>query len=176
MTTKRVGKLACTVLTTLLLTAVPSLASKIKLHVKVLTVLPASTTTYTWTTPGYGSANCYGGAGQANCTATAMPATTHVRELTAYQVGLQLPDGRIVIAECEKKLNWTEWSTSPYRNCRRPEPGEADAEFNVDNVKIVQRIRKPSIDNSGGVKTISETYKIAYVLEPSAQQSPPKPK
>jgi hypothetical protein len=154
----------------LLLSAVPSRAGKIKLQVSVIEALPASTATYSWTTPGYGSASCSGGAWSVSCVGTAVPPITNSTELVAYQVRLQLPDGRIVLAECGKKINWTDWSTtSLYRNCRRPEEGEADAEFDGDSVKIVQHIRRPSIDGSGGTKTISETYRIRYVLQPPAR-------
>ena len=72
----------------------------------------------------------------------------------------------------KKKLNWTDWNNSTmYRNCRVPVPGEADAEFDGNNVKVVQHVRKPSIDGSGGNKTISETYKITYILQPTAEKS-----
>jgi hypothetical protein len=80
-----------------------------------------------------------------------------------------MPDKRIVIATCEKKTNWTDWSTTaPYRSCRHPLTNDVDAEFDADHVKLFWVV---SLD---GTKKKSETYKIAGVLNPMPPEAQPQ--
>jgi hypothetical protein len=114
--------------------------------------------------PGYQQSNCgvyvYGNQGQVNCTTVSAPGGQIGYTVRGYALTLLLPDKRIVIAGCEKKTNWTEFSANWYRSCRHPITNELDAEFEGDHVKLSWSV---SLD---GRKMKSETYKIAGVLSP----------
>jgi hypothetical protein len=70
-----------------------------------------------------------------------------------------LPDGRIVVVNCDAKPNWTDWShPTEYRGCREPMTNTIDAEFDGDNAKLEWPV---SID---GKKKQNETYKIIGIL------------
>src|SRR6476660_10541692 len=91
--------------------------------------------------PGYQQSNCnvyaYGNQGQVNCSSVANPGGQSEYKTKGYAITLLLPDKRIVIATCEKKANWTDWSTTaPYRSCRHPLTNDVDAEFDADHVKL----------------------------------------
>jgi len=74
-------------------------------------------------------------------------------------LSLLLPDGRIVVVNCNAKTNWTDWSHPTwYRGCREPMTDAIEAKFDGDNAKLEWPV---SID---GKKKQSETYKIIGIL------------
>jgi len=73
---------------------------------------------------------------------------------------LQLPDGRLVIVNCDSKF--AEHMAGPagnHRSCRTPVVDNIEAEFKGDNAKLIWPV---SLD---GKKMQSETYKILGILE-----------
>ena len=72
---------------------------------------------------------------------------------------LLLPDGQLVVVNCNSKTNWTDWSTTTaHRSCRQPITDTVDAEFDGDKAKLEWPV---SID---GRNKQSETYKIIGIL------------
>lgn len=124
--------------------------------------------TYSYTVPGYststGQVNCSLFPTNALCNGSTATTTTPARvvsyQLTGATLTLRLPDGRVAVVNCEKKLDWTGWGT--FRDCRVPLAADITAEFDRDNAKLSWRV---SLDGS---KTQSETYKILGVLTPDA--------
>lgn len=126
---------------------------------------------YTYVLPGFSSttsnaivtASAYGNSGSAIGTSTST--TTNVPAMSvSYQVRgatltLKLPDKRIVVVNCEKKINWGH--VDRYRSCRMPLVDEIEAEFKGDNAKLKWPV---SLD---GKKKKTETYKILAVFNKS---------
>ncbi len=74
---------------------------------------------------------------------------------------LQLPDGRLVIVNCESKFaEHMAGRVGNRRSCRTPLVENIEAEFKGDNAKLIWPV---SID---GKKMQSETYKILGILDP----------
>lgn len=73
---------------------------------------------------------------------------------------LQLPDGRLVVVNCESKF--AEHMAGPVgnrRSCRTPLVDSIQADFKGDNAKLIWPV---SLD---GKKMQSETYKILAILD-----------
>jgi hypothetical protein len=73
---------------------------------------------------------------------------------------LQLPDGRLVVVNCENKF--AEHMAGPVgnrRSCRAPLVDSIQADFKGDNAKLIWPV---SLD---GKKMQSETYKILAILD-----------
>jgi hypothetical protein len=73
---------------------------------------------------------------------------------------LQLPDGRLVVVNCESKF--AEHMAGPAgnrRSCRAPVVDSIEVEFKADNAKLIWPV---SLD---GKKMQSETYKILGILD-----------
>jgi aspartate 1-decarboxylase len=137
-------------------------AQKKKLSVQIVN-RQSSETEYTYTVPGYSTSNCnasvYGNTASANCVGSGAPATSGSYSVNGATFSLLLPDDRIVVVNCNSKLNWTDWSTTTARRgCRQPITNTVEAEFNGDNAKLEWPV---SID---GKKKQNETYKIIGIL------------
>jgi len=104
------------------------------------------------------SETCVMSGGSTGAVSPAMMGSYQVRGAT---LSLRLPDNRIAVVNCNKKVNWTwEWTTELYRDCRFPLINKLEVEFAGDNAKLRWPV---SID---GKKMQSETYKILGVLNP----------
>jgi hypothetical protein len=146
-------------------------ADTIKLKVTVLENIP-TTTSYDWQVSGKDTISCY----SSGCTSYFTLPNSGTATVSGAVLKLLLPDGRIVIAECDAKPDVAanlanalaeSQASTVYRNCRRPEANSTiDAEFNRSQVKLF--IQAPSIDGTG--KVSSETYYIEGVLQPNASQ------
>jgi hypothetical protein len=137
-------------------------AQKKKLSVQIVN-RQSSATAYTYTVPGYATSNCnasvYGNTASGNCVASAAPASSGSYSVHGATLSLLLPDGRIVVVNCNAKPNWTDWShPTTYRGCREPITNTIEGEFDGDNAKLEWPV---SID---GKKKQSETYKIIGIL------------
>lgn len=148
-----------------------AMAETIKLKVTVLENIP-TTTSYDWQVAGKDGISCY----SSGCTSYFTLPNSGTATVSGAVLKLLLPDGRIVIVECDAKpdvganianaLAESQASTV-YRNCRRPEVNSTvDAEFNRSQVKLF--MQAPSIDGTGRIS--SETYYIEGVLQPNASQ------
>jgi hypothetical protein len=72
---------------------------------------------------------------------------------------LQLPDGRLVIVNCDSKFaEHMAGAAGNHRSCRMPIVDDIEAEFKGDNAKLIWPV---SLD---GKKMQSETYKILGIL------------
>ena len=145
-----------------MIVAPASRAQKKKLSVQIVN-RQSSATEYTYTVPGYATSNCnafvYGNSASGNCIASAAPASSGSYSVHGATLSLLLPDGRIVVVNCDAKPNWTDWShPTEYRGCREPMTNTIDAEFDGDNAKLEWPV---SID---GKKKQNETYKIIGIL------------
>jgi len=139
-----------------------SRAQKKKVSVQIVN-RQSSETQYTYTVPGYSTSNCnasvYGNSASANRVGSGAPAISGSYSVNGATFSLLLPDGRIVVVNCNSKLNWTDWSTTnARRGCRQPITNTVDAEFDGDNAKLEWPV---SID---GRKKQNETYKIIGIL------------
>jgi hypothetical protein len=73
---------------------------------------------------------------------------------------LQLPDGRLVIVNCDSKFaEHMAGAAGNHRSCRTPVVDDIEAEFKGDSAKLIWPV---SLD---GKKMQSETYKILGILE-----------
>lgn len=127
-------------------------------------------TQYTYVVPGHSSSNsrtdvnCYGGGANVNCsgstrtTGTSSPARIRSYELRGATFTLLLPDDRVVLVNCDRKLNMG-WGMNTFRSCRMPLKDEIQVEFKGDKAKLMWPV---SID---GKKLQSETYKILAVFD-----------
>jgi hypothetical protein len=120
-------------------------------------------TEYVYTVPGYAASSCnasvYGNTASGNCVATAIPASSGSYSVHGATLSLLLPDGRIVVVNCDAKTNWTDWSHPTwYRGCREPLNSTVEAQFDGDNAKLEWAV---SID---GKKKQNETYKIIGIF------------
>lgn len=78
---------------------------------------------------------------------------------------LQLPDGRLVVVNCESKFaEHMAGRAGNRRSCRMPVVDSIQADFNGDNAKLIWPV---SLD---GKKMQSETYKILGVLDKPASK------
>jgi hypothetical protein len=69
---------------------------------------------------------------------------------------LRVPDGRFVVVNCSRKVNWG--TGMPIRSCRIPLVETFNADFKGKNAKLIWPV---SLD---GKKTESETYTILAIL------------
>jgi len=73
---------------------------------------------------------------------------------------LQIPDGRLVVVNCESKFaEHMAGHVGNRRSCRMPVADSIHADFNGDNAKLIWPV---SLD---GKKMQSETYKILGILD-----------
>ncbi len=141
-----------------------------KLAVKIIN-REDNETEYTYVVPGHWSSNsntnvnCSEGSTNVNCNGSTHTtgSTTPAHEVSFHVRGatfsLQLPDGRVVVVNCESKF--AEHMAGPagnHRSCRMPLVDDIQAEFDGDKAKLKWPV---SID---GKKMASETYKILGVL------------
>ena len=131
-------------------------------------------TEYTYVVAGHlssqsdSSANCNVNDYNVNCNGTT---TTNADSTPAHQVSyrvrgatfsLQLPDGGLVVVNCESKF--AEHFAGPagnHRSCRKPLVGSVHAEFHGDKAKLEWVV---SLD---GKKKESETYKVLAAPAPT---------
>jgi hypothetical protein len=129
-------------------------------------------TQYTYVVSGYFTAtantdvNCLGTDSSVNCSASTRvngmntPAHTVSFDVQGATYSLQLPDGRVVVVNCQSKFK--ERFAGPAgnrRSCRMPLIDEIQIEFSGDKAKLKWPV---SID---GNKLESETYKILGILD-----------
>lgn len=126
---------------------------------------------YSYVVPGYsnqnstGNVNCYGSSNSVNCngstytSTTTSPGMAGSYQVTGATLTLKLPDGRLVVVNCNAKLNWTEWTEGAYRSCRVPLIANIEAEFKGDKAKLRWVV---SID---GKKKQTESYQILGILD-----------
>jgi hypothetical protein len=129
-------------------------------------------TDYSYVVPGYftsnanANANCFGVGNSVNCngsartTGVSVPAQQVSFHVNGATFALQIPDGRVVVVNCESKF--AERFAGPRgnrRSCRTPIVDQLQAEFNGDKAKLEWSV---SLD---GKKLESETYKILGVLD-----------
>jgi hypothetical protein len=139
-----------------------SQAQKKKLSVQIVN-RQANQSDYTYTVSGYSQTNCSayvtGNYGRGSCTQTGAPARSGSYAVSGATFSLLLPDGQLVVVNCNAKFNWTDWSnTNAHRGCRQPITDTVEAEFDGDNAKLEWPV---SID---GKKKQGETYKIIGIL------------
>ena len=73
---------------------------------------------------------------------------------------LQIPDGRLVVVNCDSKFaEHMAGRAGNWRSCRMPIADSIQVDFKADNAKLTWPV---SLD---GKKTQSETYKILGILE-----------
>jgi len=152
-----------------LVLSVSAHGEKQKFNVKVLN-RQDNQTDYTYVVPGHfysqtnSTADC-SGILSANCTgsSTTSGSTTPAHEVS-YRVrgatfSLLLPDGRVVVVNCESKFaEHMAGAAGNHRDCRIPLVDDIEVEFNGDKAKLIWPV---SVD---GKKTQSETYKVLAVL------------
>jgi hypothetical protein len=148
------------VLAMLVLVSVSAHAAEEKLSVQIIE-RQASDTQYVYSVPGYRSTNCnvsgYGNSAWANCASSESAAFTGEYHVSGATFTLKLPDGRLVVVNCDSK--WDQWALTPtHRNCRQPLTNKIEVRFNGDSAKLEWVV---SID---GKKKQSETYKILGVF------------
>jgi hypothetical protein len=130
---------------------------------------------YSYGLPGFshaistGDVNCNGSSENVHCSgdSTTNSETTDSREISYSVTGatfsLQLPDGRVVVVNCDSKSSFSfDYplidSRVVRRSCRMPIVDDIQAEFKGKNAKLTWSV---SLD---GKKTESETYKILGVF------------
>lgn len=123
---------------------------------------------YTFIIPGYsttttnasgsvaGSKNSAFYSESGSSTTISAPGSARSYQVVGSTLSLKLPDGRIVVVNCNQKINWGH--VDRYRSCRVPLINNIQAEFNGDNAKLKWPV---SID---GKKIQQETYKILGIL------------
>ena len=137
-------------------------------------------TEYSYVVPGHFSsqantnsssnANCYGNDGNVNCSGSgssttkvdgyALPARQVTYRVRGATFTLQLPDGRLVVVNCESKFaEHFAGRAGNHRSCRKPLVDNIQVDFNGDKAKLQWIV---SLD---GKKTQSETYKVLAVLD-----------
>jgi hypothetical protein len=154
-----------------LILAFPASALAQKLDVKIVD-RQDNETEYTYFVPGHFNsqsnsyANCNGYDSNVNCSGST---TTNGQITPAHQVSyhvrgatfsLQLPDGRLVVVNCESKFK--ERMAGPagnHRSCRQPLVDNIQADFQGDKAKLEWVV---SLD---GKKKQSETYKVLAILD-----------
>jgi hypothetical protein len=145
-----------------------------KLEVKIVD-RQDNETDYTYVVPGHftstanSSANCNVDTNNVSCNGStttnglstpAQQVSYHVRGAT---FSLFLPDGRVVVVNCENKFaEHMAGRAGNHRSCRMPLVDEITAEFSGDKAKLIWVV---SLD---GKKLQSETYKVLAILGKSA--------
>lgn len=140
---------------------------------------------YQYTVPGYAVSNCGGfasasatgnstgttttanawGLGTANCSTVSTESHTVDYSVSGATLSLLLPDGRIVVVNCDSRPLP---GSTQQRSCREPLTDEIQAEFDQDNARLVWNA---SIDG----KTMGvETYKILGILARIPAEDKPK--
>jgi hypothetical protein len=103
---------------------------------------------------------CTDGSRDVNCIKTTTTETQYQApvqgsySVTGATLSLLLPDGRIAVANCVSKFNWTPSNSQPQRSCRVPPIDDIQVEFKGNSAKLEWSV---SVDGS---KMDSETYKI----------------
>ena len=82
------------------------------------------------------------------------PPKEYSYQVSGATLSLGLPDGRVVVANCDSKISWP-----TRRSCRVPPVKDIHAEFSGSNAKLWWSV---SIDGSS---MQNETYKILAVLQ-----------
>ena len=128
-----------------------------------------SDTNYSYVVPGNlfaqsnANASCFGAGNSVNCsgstttTGSVMPPRPVSYNVRGATFTLQLPDGRLVVVNCESKYS-PRGDYINRRSCRMPLVNDIQAEFDGANAKLRWPV---SLD---GKKTESETYKILAIL------------
>lgn len=130
---------------------------------------------YEYTVPGYAVSNCGGfasgsatanstgntatangwGLGSTNCSTVGADSHTVDYSVSGATLSLLLPDGRMVVVNCDSRPSTT---SQQQRSCREPIISDVQVEFDKDNARLVW---SASVDGSTmGV----ETYKILGIL------------
>lgn len=110
------------------------------------------------------NANCFGFGNSVNCsgstttTGSVIPPHPVSYAVRGATFTLQLPDGRLVVVNCESKYA-PKGDYINRRSCRMPLVNDIRAEFSRDNAKLIWPV---SLD---GKKMQSETYKILAILD-----------
>jgi len=112
--------------------------------------VPGYTATHCALKNSVNATNCSGVAGDPNAFTTIVQGTA---------LSLLLPDGRLVVATCDEKYNYTQWNAGIYRSCRIP-CGDITAEFKGENAKLEWTVPL----GLAGTKKMNEAYKIVAVL------------
>lgn len=133
-------------------------------------------TDYSYVVPGFANAqsnsnaNCaaYGSsvncAGSTTTTATTAPAHFVPFKVRGATFTLQIPDGRVVVVNCESKFaEKFAGHRGNKRDCRVPLTNDIQAEFDGDKAKLIWPV---SLD---GKKMESETYKILGIFNKPAE-------
>lgn len=107
----------------------------------------------------FGTGNPATGTATSTTTGSAMPPVQVSYDVRGATFTLRLPDGRLVIVNCESKYA-PRGDFINRRSCRMPLVNEIQAEFKGDKAKLFWPV---SID---GKKSESETYKILGILTP----------
>jgi hypothetical protein len=131
--------------------------------------------TYNYIVPGFSTTNLSGTTtvntfgnsasivGNTTSTTTRIPSFSGSYQVQGATLTLKLPDNRIVVVNCKRKINWGH--IDRYRSCRVPLTDNIQAEFKGDNVKLKWAV---SLD---GKKKQEETYKILGVFDaPTREQ------
>jgi len=151
-----------------LIAATPASAAE-RLRVKIID-RQVSDTSYGYIVPGSltaqsnSSSSCFGSASSVNCggavttTGSVMPPRQVAYQVRGATFALKLPDGRIVVVNCESKYA-PKGDFINRRSCRIPLVDDIQAEFDGDKAKLTWPV---SLD---GKKMESETYKILGVLK-----------
>lgn len=125
--------------------------------------------TYTYVVPGYsnsnsyGTVNCFGAGNTTSCSGSSSrtglntPGYGGSYEVRGATLSLRLPDGRIVVVNCDSKINWK--NPRLRRDCRVPLGNEIHAIFRGDHVKLEWPV------SLNGRKMRHETYTILVVLD-----------
>lgn len=151
--------------------SLPVLADKNVMTVKIID-RQNNETHYSYVVPGYSTAmantdvSCFGGDSSVNCSASTRvngsntPAQAVSFNVQGATYSLRLPDGRIVVVNCESKFKERfAGPTGNRRSCRMPLVDELEVEFLGNKAKLKWPV---SID---GNKSESETYKILGILD-----------
>jgi len=121
-----------------------------------------SETDYSYVVPGHFNAQTESDLGSTTTNGSITPAhevSYHVRGAT---FSLQLPDGRVVVVNCESKFaERMAGREGNHRSCRVPLVDEIQADFHGDKAKLEWVV---SLD---GKKKQSETYKVLAILDGS---------
>lgn len=95
-----------------------SQAQKKKLQVQIVN-RQANQSEYTYSVPGYSQTNCSvyvtGSYGNGSCTQTGAPAMAGSYVVRGATLSLLLPDGQLVVVNCDAKANWTDWHQGVWR-------------------------------------------------------------
>ena len=110
---------------------------------------------------GYSATHCAlkSSAGAMSCAGVVGDPNTFTTVVQGTALSLLLPDGRLVVATCDEKYNYTQWNAGIYRSCRIP-CGEITAEFKGENAKLEWTVPH----GLAGTKKMNEAYRVVAVL------------